>query len=353
MTTFFPGPSRVYAAVKQYMADAFEAGILSISHRSEAFNQLSADTIALLRLKLNIPNDYTIFYTSSATESWEIIAQSFTLNSSLHFYSGSFGEKWFQYAQKIKNQSEGHFFDLNESVVSNILSSVAHTPELLCLTQNETSNATQIQVSDLVQLRIAFPNSILAYDVTSSIGGIALPIDQGDIWFGSVQKCFGLPAGLGLLICSPRAIEKAKEIGEDQHYNSALQLILHMSKYQTTCTPNVLGIYLLNRVLAELPPIAQVHQKLKSRAEKYYQWLDKSNTFSPLVKNNHNRSDTVIAVAGTVDSVSSIKQKAKENGFLLGAGYGKWKENTFRIANFPALEDEEVTDLLQFLNHYA
>jgi phosphoserine aminotransferase len=33
----------------------------------------------------------------------------------------------------------------------------------------------------------------------------------------------------------------------------------------------------------------------------------------------------------------------------LGNGYGKWKNSTFRIANFPAIEEFEITKLKEIL----
>jgi phosphoserine aminotransferase len=65
------------------------------------------------------------------------------------------------------------------------------------------------------------------------------------------------------------------------------------------------------------------------------------------------RSNTVISIKGEPSKIQEIKKLAKENGFLLGNGYGKWKENTFRIANFPAITDEEIESLLEFLERIS
>ena len=69
MYTFNPGPSAVYPAVRQYLTDAFDEGWLSAPHRGERFVQMMRDLVGLLRNKLNIPQDYYIFFTSSATDS--------------------------------------------------------------------------------------------------------------------------------------------------------------------------------------------------------------------------------------------------------------------------------------------
>jgi len=47
-----------------------------------------------------------------------------------------------------------------------------------------------------------------------------------------------------------------------------------------------------------------------------------------------------------------IKKKANVAGFLLGEGYGSLKNETFRIANFPALKKNEIKMLQTFFSRY-
>jgi phosphoserine aminotransferase len=68
-----------------------------------------------------------------------------------------------------------------------------------------------------------------------------------------------------------------------------------------------------------------------------------------LIQNPRVQSDTVVAVSGTEEYLTEIKAKAKVEGILLGNGYGPWKPYTFRIANFPAITDQEVNTLKEFL----
>lgn len=351
MTTFFPGPSQVHPELNGYLQDAFSEGILSISHRSETFNQLSEETLKLLHFKLAIPESYTILYTSSATECWEIIAQSLTKNQSAHFSSGSFGDKWFQYAQSIHTGSHLVHLPPNQELMADYLD-VQINDDLICLTQNETSNGTQIGLDALSAVRGAYPYTLIALDCTSSMAGINLPFMLGDIWFASVQKCFGLPAGLGLLILSPAAVKRAKEINDRKYFNSALTLLDHIEKFQTSCTPNVLGIYLLKRVLEKSTRIEDTDLKTRNRMNNYLSAL-KGGNLATLISNNKVQSATVLAVKGDPDYIAGIKSEAKAEGMLLGSGYGKWKTDTFRIANFPAYTEPQVEKLIRFIERIA
>jgi phosphoserine aminotransferase len=218
MISFYPGPSRVHDAVPKYVNDAFKKGILSMNHRSPEFMAISEKTITLLKQKLNVPEDYTIFYTSSATECWEIITQSIVKEKSTHFYSGSFGEKWFDYTKRLKPAAEGIRFDAETKLDGKNIK--LSSGDVICLTHNETSNGTQVHDSIIKTIKKNNTDQLIAVDATSSMGGVAIDFMSADIWLASVQKCFGLPAGLGLLICSPGAIQRSTALGEKNHYNS-------------------------------------------------------------------------------------------------------------------------------------
>ena len=335
MITFYPGPSKVYPQVADYAAEAVRSGIVSLNHRSAGFMDVVKETVRLLHEKLDIPTDYHVALVSSATECWEIVAQSLTVETSLHPYAGAFGKKWADYAYRIKppvNFSEA---------------------DVLCIVQNETSNGTQVSMASLGQFRREF-SGIIAVDAVSSMAGIAFDWTLADVWFASVQKCFGLPAGLAVLVYSPDALKRAAVIGENAHYNSLLFVHENFQKYQTPYTPNGLGIYCLMRVLQQVPPIAEVDAITKKRAADWYAFIEKElpDRFRVLVTDAATRSDTVIAVAGSEADIAVVKTAAQQAGITLGNGYGDWKDTTFRIANFPAITDGEIDRLRQFLRDF-
>ena len=351
MISFYPGPSRVHDEIPAYVKDAFKLGIMSVNHRSDDFVKMSEKTIGLLKQKLKIPKNYTVFYTSSATECWEIIAQSLVTDKSYHLYNGAFGQKWFDYTKRIHPLAIPLPFDLNERLDPSKLI-FDQREGIICLTQNETSNGTQVANSIIKTIKKTNPSYLIAIDATSSMGGIEFDFKSGDIWFGSVQKCFGLPAGLGLLICSPEAIRRSKSIGEKNHYNSLPFMTEMMANWQTSCTPNVLGIYLLMRVLQESDSIEEVHLKVVSRYDDWIKFLTKRKNLQLLTSNKDVQSYTVLTITATTEQVKNIKAKAKEKGLLLGEGYGSLKPTSFRIANFPAIKGKEIRILKEFLKEF-
>jgi phosphoserine aminotransferase len=351
MITFAPGPSKIYDALPQYMQDAYNEGILSANHRSGVFMHLYQETEQLMREKLHMPDDYKLLFTSSATENWEIITQSIVEQASFHIYSGSFGKKWLEYAKHIVPSTAALKLEANQPVdVAGL--EIGEGFDLIAITQNETANATQVPMAVIEAIGEKFPEKMIAVDTTSSMGGIELDFRLADIWYASVQKCFGLPAGLGILIVSPKAVEKAQRKGERGRYNSLNFILENAAGYQTHYTPNVFGIYLLNRVLKDLEEIQHVDSRLRARMAKLEDSIAKSDKFRMLVDNDQTRSTTVMAVAGTEDLIATVKKAAEKQGMQLGSGYGPHKPTSFRIANFPAIADAEFDRLIEFLRNY-
>jgi phosphoserine aminotransferase len=351
MISFYPGPSRVHDEIPKYVKDAFTQGIMSINHRSDDFISMSEKTIKLLKQKLNIPRNYTVFFTSSATECWEIIAQSVVTDKSYHLYNGSFGQKWFDYTKRIHPLAEPLPFEVNEKLDPKKL--IFDLKEgIICVTQNETSNGTQVSNAIIRAIKKNNPSYLLAIDATSSMAGIELDFKSADIWLASVQKCFGLPAGLGLMVCSPQAIERVKTINEKSHYNSLTFMTEMMDKWQTPFTPNVLGIYLLMRVLENMEAIKATHDLIEERYNKWINFLKTRKNIRHFVNEEAVQSYTVIPVTADEQTIAAIKKSAKKEGILLGEGYGNYKPVTFRIANFPALKEKEIKTLMKFLEKY-
>jgi phosphoserine aminotransferase len=350
MISFYPGPSRVYDEIPKYVKDAQSKGVLSMNHRSEEFMDLCEETVTLLKSKLKIPDSYKIFFTSSATECWEIVAQSIIVNSSLHIYNGAFGEKWFDYTERLVPGAQAFPFEAESKL--DIKNLPLTNQEVICLTQNETSNGTEVNNSIIASIKRKSPHALLGVDATSSMAGIELNFKSADIWFASVQKCFGLPAGLAIMVCSPQAIQYMAAQNERNHYNSLSFINEMMDKWQTPYTPNVLGIYLLMRVLKKRKSIEQTHQKIKLRSEAWQKFFRGSKNIKLHIKNQGVRSLTVLTLTAKPELIEEIKIHAKTKGLLVGNGYGELKNDTFRIANFPAIKKAEIRKLQKFLVSY-
>lgn len=354
IANFTPGPSQLYFTVQDHMRAAFREGIPSISHRSKIFENIYAEAAAGLRELLGAPADYHIFFTGSATEIWERAAQNLTEKKSLHLVNGSFSSRFHEIAlqcgkQAVKIEStEGAGFDFP---------SIASDTEMIALTHNETSTGVSLPMAFINRFREAAPDSLIVVDAVSSLPFPKFDFTKIDSVFFSVQKGFGLPAGLGVWIVNDRCIEKAKQVSAAGlsigSYHNLVSLHANAKKNQTPETPNVLGIYLLNAVVKDFLQrgVEALRRETEYKAALLYHTLSKHGLFEPFVKDKDLQSKTVI-VANTGEHTSAVTEFLGKHGLQPGDGYGKNKATQLRFANFPAHSKEVFEQLSDALEKY-
>ncbi|MEP7145927.1 MAG: aminotransferase class V-fold PLP-dependent enzyme [bacterium] len=348
---FTPGPTELYPEVENYIRQAIDDHICSINHRSNEFMDIYKFTIDNLRTLLNIPSSNKIFFLSSATECMDRIIQNTVIAKTFHFVNGAFAERFYKTAVELNKNAEkievpyGESFDFNNIEIKN-------DPELICITQNETSTGVAIDPENIYNLKKLFSNSLVAVDIVTSAPYINLDYDQIDCAFFSVQKGFGMPAGLGVLIVNQECMEKAFNLKSKGinigSYHNFISLHENAVKHQTTETPNVLNIYLLGKVCEHLNSygLGKVRKETEEKANLLYNFFDEHDQLRPFVKNKSARSKTIINIE-TDDKQIEVKKKLSDAGIIVGSGYGKFKDSQIRIANFPMHKLNDVKNIIK------
>ncbi|MCT4591847.1 MAG: aminotransferase class V-fold PLP-dependent enzyme, partial [Candidatus Gracilibacteria bacterium] len=207
-------------------------------------------------------------------------------------------------------------------------------------------------------LRQKYPEKFICADATSIAGGVYYDIGQLDVFLFSVQKCFSVPSGLGIMICSPRFFEKAKQNQEKGEHIGIVHNLVDMqkkmeTKYQTQETPPVMQIGLLNavikRIKADYGDIHATEKEVKRRAFFLWDFFEKHEELEPFPVNSEYRSDTVIVVSGEEDVIAKYRKKAEQVGISMAGGYGKTKSHAFRVANFTASDMKSMENLVENL----
>ncbi len=354
MIYFTPGPSQLYPTVKKHVQTALKDDIPSLSHRSEAFREIVKDTYQSLRKLLKIPPSYEIFFLSSATEAMERIIQNCAGDKTAHFVNGAFSKRFFQTARDLKKSPELFETTIGTGWDLPTISIPKHT-ELVCFTHTETSGGTALPLGEIYEMMRKTPDTLVALDVVSSIPYVMIDFKQVDLVFFSVQKGFGLPAGLGVLIAGPQALEKAKKLKNEGFnvgsYHQFETMTQQAKKFQTIETPNVLGIYLLNAVLHDMlnASIQTIRKQTEQKATLLYNFFDEHPQMQPFVTDTKYRSQTVIVIQ-TPQGSASVVAKLKQAGLVVGSGYGTLKERQIRIANFPA---HSISDMKRLVSQIS
>ncbi len=351
-----PGPSQPHQKLKQFIDNAWAEDIMAISHRGEEFREVYRRTDNALRQLMGIPADYRIMFLSSATEAMERIIQGVVDRRSHHFITGAFAEKWFQIAKQLGKQPTAVRATVGRGLKLSQLK-VPKDTELICLTQNETSTGVALPDSFLRKLLGPASQPLVALDVVSSVPLTKLPWAKLDLVFFSVQKAFGLPAGLGVLIASSRALAKAQELRQRRtstgSYHNLVELAETAADYQTPATPNVLNIYLLGRVCEDMlaQGIDKVRHLTQKRARLLYQAIDSNSHLQPFIKPAEWRSLTVVVVA--LPQSKKIHQALSQKGIVIGKGYRPFTDEHIRIANFPTIDEQIIKEVISHLKNFS
>lgn len=351
---FTPGPSALYFTVEQHLKEALKANIPSISHRSKTYVKMHEQTVEALKELLQLPNNFTIGFTSSATEIWDRMSENLIGSNSLHFVNGDFSKKFHSAAVSHGKNAEAR---IAEAGTNHDLSSmeISQDVELIGLAQNETSTGAAMPVEDINLLRSRYPDPLLVVDAVSSLPIPEFDFNQLDSLYFSVQKSFGLPAGLGVWTFNDRCIEKAEKLKSEgkyhESYNSILKIAKIAEKHQTTCTPNVLNIYLLGKVVQDMltKGIGQIRQESKYKSALLYNLFESHPKLNAFVSEKKFRSQTV-GVADVEGGSEKLIKTLGEKGLNIGNGYGEFKNKQIRIASFPTHSKEQIEMLVDEIN---
>ncbi len=349
---FTPGPSQLYFTVEDHMRQAFREGIPSMSHRSKKFEQIFSGCTDGLKELLGIPPGYHIFFTGSATEIWERIIQNLVETSSFHLVNGSFSKRFFEVSKQLNRNASAIEVSAGEGFRDGIV--VPSNVELIAVTHNETSTGVTTSPEVIYALRRQHPDALIAVDAVSSLPYPDFDYTEFDTVFFSVQKAFGLPAGLGVWIVNERCLAKADallskgvSIGS---YHTLPSLYTHALKNQTPETPNVLGIYLLGCIVQDFlrRGVTILRKETEYKAAILYQALEQHGQIQPFVREKEWQSKTVI-VADCGDHTARIAGALQEKLLFPGDGYGSLRKSQLRFANFPTHSKEQFELLVDSL----
>ncbi|TRX60707.1 alanine--glyoxylate aminotransferase family protein [Fulvivirga sp. M361] len=343
---FTPGPSQLYFTAEEHIKSALKENVPAISHRGKQFQSIFQDTTQAIRDLFSLSERYHVFFTSSATEIWERSIQNLVEFESCHFVNGAFSKRYASIAENLGRKTT--VIQAREGEVVNIESLlIPESCELIAMTMNETSTGASHAIDDIRKVREGFPNQLLSLDVVSCAPCLDIDYSLVDLAYLSVQKCFGLPAGLGVWIVNDRCLNKSEallnkglSIGS---YHALPELLIKAQKNQTPETPNVLGIYLLGKVAQDMlkKGVDMIRRETNYKAAALYNTFENSEILNPFVKYKVNRSKTTV-VAETSIPNQVIIDKMSEKGLILGSGYGKFKDQHIRIANFPTHSKEQI-----------
>jgi alanine-glyoxylate transaminase/serine-glyoxylate transaminase/serine-pyruvate transaminase len=226
---FVPGPTNVPDRVQRAMLVAME------DHRSSKFPDLSTSVLIDLKKVFKTEKSQTFIFPSSGTGAWEA-ALTNTLSPGDRILASRFGQfshLWIDMAQRLGFEVEVLEVEWGEGVPlerieETLRADTSNRIKGILACHNETATGV---TSDIGGLRTAMVTAnhpaLLFVDAVSSLASIDFRMDEWgvDLAVSGSQKGLMLPAGLGILAISPKALDAMKSATSKRCYFDLADMI--------------------------------------------------------------------------------------------------------------------------------
>jgi aspartate aminotransferase-like enzyme len=346
---FVPGPTWVRPALLQELARPM------IGHRSAEFKELFHGINADLKTLFNT-KQHTFVVTSSGTGVMQAALENCVARRVLITTCGAFSERWLSIAESLGLEADrldcGWGNAVDPEALADHLRSRRAQYDAVTLTHNETSTGVTNDLAILSSVvREESPGTLVLVDAVSALGGIPVQVDDWklDVCLASVQKGIALPPGITVVAVSEDAADRARKHPYRGTYFDFIEYIKQAASDTVPATPSIPHFYALAKQLDHIVR----EETLAKRFARHRQMRDisiqRSSKYARLASDPAFASVTVSALEPSTVDAETIRYRMQERGFTLGAGYGQWKERTFRIGHMgdiPVRSLEKMLDVL-------
>ena len=346
---FIPGPTEVHPDILSAMATPM------IGHRSSDYSELQKRVTEKVQ-KLAFTVNPVLFSASSGSGLMEGAIRCSTARRAIVFSVGTFGNRWFEIAQGNGVPADKYEVEWGKGLTAEIVDEHLSSGKYDCatLTHSETSTGVMNHLEEIAPVFRKHPEVVWCIDAVSSFGGVKIDVDRLgiDIMVTSSQKCLGLPPGLSLATMSPKAEKRAQAVKNRGFYFDLLQLLqfIREKNFQYPSTMSISHMFALDRQMDRIAKEGfdarcKRHEKMAGAVQA---WARKNFALFPDEKY---ASLTVTCVKNTRGiSVADLNKELGKRNLAISNGYGKLKEQTFRIAHMGDLQMSDIDEVLGAIN---
>lgn len=348
---FIPGPVHVLDEVLEQLSR------YTLGHRGKEYSQLHEQTVTMLK-KVLFTEQNIFLSTSSASGIWEAAIRNCVNfdEKVLATCCGAFSDKWSSVIKSCGRECDELKVDWGKPITAEMIDEALSKGDYAAITMvyNETSTGLTNPVYEISRMmKEKYPDVLVFVDSVSAMVGLPLHFDElgWDVTFASVQKAFAIPPGLAVAAVSNRALEKSANVPQRGYYFDFQSFAKSAAKHQTPTTPVVPHIMALNyqceRLLKE--GMENVWDRHKKMAEFVRDWAKKN---FGLYCDEQYASDTLTCVKNTkgINVAETIKALQQKHNTIFGNGYGKTKEDAFRISHMGDVTMDDLKELLGWID---
>jgi len=340
---FIPGPTEV--RVENLAALALP----QVGHRSSEFKELYAAVVPKLKTLLRTEGRVMLF-TSSSTGVWEAAIRNCVRDRVLCCMQGAFSDRWLKVAESNGKRPTALQVDWGQAITAEMIDAELAKGgyDAITVVHNETSTGVMNHLDEIAEVLKKYPDVSFLVDAVSSMAGAPIEVDKWgiDVCLAGLQKAFSLPAGLAVGSVSQAALDKAATIENRGYYFDLLEMAKYDDRGMTPSTPAIPQIQALSAQLDDFlaEGIDQRFARHAFLAGIVQDWArDRFAIFSQAGF----ESPTITCVKNTRGiSVADLNDQLAQQWAMISNGYGKLKEETFRIAHMGDTQEWEMRGLL-------
>ncbi|MBC7633412.1 phosphoserine transaminase [Aeromicrobium sp.] len=349
---FGSGPSKVRPAALEALA-ATGSSFLGTSHRQAPVKRLVGGIREGLSTLFSLPVGYEVVLGLGGSHAfWDAATFGLVQERSQHLVHGEFTSKFAAATQAAP-------FLQDPSVIESDFSTHPHPVavsgvDTYAWAHNETSTGVMVPVT---RVDDADDGALVLVDATSGAGGLPVDVAQTDVYYFAPQKSFASDGGLWIALMSSAAIERAERIkASGRHIPAFLDLpvaIDNSRKDQTYNTPALATLFLMDqqlRWMLDQGGLEWAVSRTTDSSDRLYAWAEASTYATPFVTDAADRS----LVVGTIDlegvDASTVSAALRANGIVDIDGYRGLHRNQLRVAMFPSIEPDDITQLTRCID---
>lgn len=346
-TLFIPGPTWVDKEARQAMSGNM------MGHRSGAFTDLLDASQSVLK-KLAGTERPVYLATCSSWGMMEASLRNLVRPGKrvLNCCCGAFSDRWHEVSLRCGLQADALQAEWGETISSELLTRVLESSsyDLVTLVHAETSTGVLNPLREIAAIVNRFPETLLAVDAVSSYSATPIMMDawEIDVVLAGTQKALALPPGMAVCAVSERSLKRAEDVPCRGFYMDFLEYEKNASQGMTISTPAIPLVMGLAHRAGEIEMEGTVNRFARHRLCRRYvsDWAE-SHGFTPVPAPEY-RADTLNCLIPPpgVNATLFANRLKQEYGWVIDAGYGKWKGKRLRISNMGILSPGELAPLL-------
>ncbi|MCK4594113.1 alanine--glyoxylate aminotransferase family protein [bacterium] len=343
---FIPGPVEV---TTQSLHDM---GVPMVGHRSKDYEKIHAFCVENVK-KVLYTDKFIWIGTCSSTGLMEGAILNLCRKKVLSVVLGAFSDRWNKIAKANGHESVRLEYEWGKAAKpSDIDSKLSEGGfDLVTVVFNETSTGVMSPLKDIAGVMKKYPDVILAVDAVSGMAAARIEVDAWDLDFilAGTQKAWSLPPGLAVAAVSERCFKRAETIEHRGFYFDLLNAKEYAAgkrSNQTPSTPGISLVHALGRQAERYSRDLEAHWAKHVEMAKFVQDWARDRGFELFAEPGY-ESLSLTCIKNTRGiSVAGLNAELGKRGYMLSNGYGKLKEQTFRIAHMGTMTLTEVRDLL-------